>query len=297
MIAIPFGRAQIFYIRSLGFAMRIQLDAAQVIDLIDDDDNELRHLLSGHQCAISSSVVLDLFKKTDRPSRNYYGAFRELSVSWGVDAGVLCNTEIKTGIELLSAGVDSRSNLHACFPFRASILDAISVRLGVPVPAEFATKGFGDLMCDPFAKIVMKIVAEQYYKGRMEYWRNSLTRSTQERGPDFLVALRVRVGELYEPNLSEIIEGVDIETLQRLFPAFMLAWALRQVCFDDRRTKWKDNDIVDLFHILLSPYCNYTFCDGNMYRRLERTRQYVPWRTHYVANADVKPFLRQLRKG
>jgi hypothetical protein len=115
--------------------MLIQLDAAQVIDLTDGDE-ELRDLLRGHQCVVSSSIVLDLYLKSDQPAASYHGAFRDVAVLWSIDAGMLCNAEIETGIQILRSGRTARTRLESSFPFRVSLVEAIAVRLNEAIPEQ-----------------------------------------------------------------------------------------------------------------------------------------------------------------
>lgn len=272
--------------------MLIQLDAAQVIDLIDDND-ELRDLLRGHQCVVSSSVVLDLTRKTDRPAQNYDAAFAGLTVLWSMDGGMVCNTEIESGVSILADGRDTRSELERSFPFRTSIFDAIAVRMGKPVPAEFASKGFGDLMTAPLAQLIIQGMTSTYGAERMDYWRTSLGAAVAAEAPDLRSSLRHRAGQLCEPELCQAIDCAEMETLRRVFPAFLLGGELRQTFKTDRKSRWTNNDIVDIFHVIVSPYCDAMFCDGPTHSRLARLQNRFGDRpTSYVPNAHAKAYLR-----
>jgi len=270
----------------------IQLDAAQVVDLIDGH-NELRDLLRGHQCAISSSVVLDLIRKTDRRSKNYYAAFAGLTELWSMDGGMVCNAEIESGVQILADGRDTRTELERSFPFRTSLFDAIAVRIGEAVPAEFASKGFGDLMTAPLARLIMQGMTSTYGAERMDYWRSSLEAAVAADGPDLRASLRHRATQLCSPELCGVIDDAEMATLRRLFPAFLLGGELRRTFKADRKSRWTNNDIVDIFHIIISPYCDAMFCDGPTYGRLTRLQnRFGDRRTDYVPNIDAKAYLR-----
>jgi hypothetical protein len=274
--------------------MLIQLDAAQVIDLIDGDD-ELRELLRGHQCAVSSSVVLDLTRKIDRPAENYYAAFTGLTVLWSMDGGMVCNAEIESGVRILAEGRDTRTKLERNFPFRTSILDAISVRIGEAVPPQFASKGFGDLMTDPLARLIMQGVTSTYGAVHMDYWRASLETTVAAEGHDLRTSLRRRAEALScDPELRSNLDNAPLDTLRQVFPAYSLNGELRHIYRSDGKSKWTDNDIVDIFHVIISPYCDVMFCDGSMHRRLDRLQKTFRVRpTRYILNAQTKDFLRK----
>ena len=280
--------------------MILQLDAAQVIDLIDEDasrpePSELRSLLLGHICAISSSVLLDLRRKNDRPLERYYSAFRGMKLRWGIDAGMICNKEILGGVTLLGDGRSRRSDLEKAFPFRDSILEAISVRLGVAVPPEFANKGFGDILGDHRGRAIFNFVAVAWGIKQMERWTNELTMATQEQPPTLRAALMERARKLCGEESRDKVEGASDEVLSAIFPAFALMTALRRLAHSDRKTKWTHNDVVDLFHAPLAPYCDAAFFDGPAARRLRRAQKEVPIATRIIDNSEAVGFLRENR--
>lgn len=268
--------------------MLIQLDAAQVIDLIDGKDQELRELLSSHICAVSTSVFLDLHKKSDQPGSRYRDAFQGLDVRWGIDAGMIASNEIRSGCELLAEGRTTRTAQERQFPFRNSFFEATSVRSGVPVPLAFASKGLGDLFSDPAARAAWEKVRTA---GRREdLWRRQISEPTGVVPPR--KALLKRARSICTPTQVQLLEAAEEKTVFGLFPAFLLARVLRNVAHQDKKATWTHNDIVDFFHAPQSAYCDAMFADAKMVNRLSRASKALGLTTHYVPNGMARQFLR-----
>lgn len=271
----------------------IQLDAAQVIRLIDGDSG-LRSALQGYVCVLPSTLLLDLVLKDDQPNERFSRALDRLTTLWAIDGGMVCNREIASGVELLRSGKTERRDVELSFPFRHTLSRALAERLPGPPPDEWLLdKDFRDFFGNPNARLLMRVVAHQN-KVRMDKWIGDIRKATSPDEADETVkdSLLARVQVLCPGDAADLVSSASIDVLNRVFPAFLLGRALRLTYRRDGKTKWIKNDVADLYHAVVAPYCDVFVCDKAMAGRMERAKGLLPFRTHIVKNGQLDDFLR-----
>jgi len=277
----------------------ILLDAAQVIDLIDGRAKGLREALQGYRCVLPCTLIFDLFRKNDQPPAAYSEALSGLEIVWSIHPEVLCAVEINLGVDLLLNGSTGRCGKHGGFPFRGRLGEAMVELLKRQRPELspqwldwLASFNFTDFFGREDSQMVLHHPDTQKAVDRtMQEWGATMADAARAEGLPLREAVVRLIQSTYPRDLSdEMVQVNDLE-LTRLFPASCLAQALRLTAQQDRKTRWKSNDIADLNNAIVAPYCDVIFCDAKMARRLERAREWARFSTQIVPNGQVRQFL------
>jgi hypothetical protein len=275
--------------------MHVQLDAAQVISLIDDCPlgRELRPLLARHICVIPASVLLDLRHKQDSPLVNFRRAFGGLRTIWALDAGMICRTELSANKDAFLQGLGPRSALAGGCLFRDTPLAALAVRAGMPVPAEFCSKSFADLFGEPLARTVLDFAAEAFGQKFLEDFA-SILEANLDFQPQSLAEPIGRTATQW--GMADLAAGITREASSALlvehFPANALMCQMWKTALADRKRRWTPNDVADVFQAASAPYCDAAFMDGKAAGRTKRAAAVLKLKLEVIANAKATDFLR-----
>lgn len=288
--------------------MIIQLDAAQVIDLIDDSDSELRRLLSHHTIAISTSIVVDLRNKTDQSSEKYYKAFRSLNVLWALDGGIVCVLEARHGIRKLKNGLATNSQFDKGFVFREKIMEAFaesySIRNGISIENlrqipgwdKIVEQSFGDFLGNGLNRDMWNQNCDSFGEKVLDQWTHYIPAALADEPLTLREILSNHVkreGDSFDFNGL----GLSEKELSNLFPANALMMALHRINFDDGKKKWTKNDVVDLWNVSLAPYSDCSFMDARTAGKVCRAQKALGLKTTVIPNAEAINFLKANQAG
>ena len=276
--------------------MFVQLDAAQVISLIDDCalGQELRPLLAGHVCVVPSSVLIDLRKKNDAPLINYRRALRGLHTVWALDAGMICRDELNAHERAFMRGDRSQSQLAVAevFWFREAPMEALAVRAGVEVPEPFRDKTFGDLFGADDARAVFDFLATTVGADYLQKFAKVLEAGLASQPASLPSPISATASLWGMTPLAAAIALAEPGVVVKHFPANALMCQIWKTARADRKRSWSDNDIADVFQVASAPYCDVAFMDAKAAGRTRRAASALGMQVEIVANADVVNFLR-----
>lgn len=299
------------------YLMIVQLDAAQVIELIDDESrppatNRLRELLKPHWCGISTSVLIDLRKKIDQPRERYRAAFRSLRILWAIDAGKICTLEVLRGFEKLKRPDFIYRDLDRGFVFRDRPLDALNARMGLEIlPQWLQAVEFEHLVFMDFGHLldglspalgelisnVFRVAGKDFGDEYLKRWTKDVPAAVAETPPTLQEALaRAASAANIAPWALPLLNRTPEAALVKVFPANALTVAFRRINHDDRKSRWTPNDIVDLFHVAMAVYCDSSFMDRRTAKKVNRAQELLEIEPTAVPNAEAISFLETQRR-